>query len=34
MKKFVFVLATLGLAVASAANRHNVTIYEPVAISG
>ena len=34
MKKFVFAFATVGLALASAAHRHNVTIYEPVAISG
>ena len=34
MKKFVFAFATLALAVSSAANRHNVKIYEPAQVGG
>lgn len=34
MKKFVFAFATLTLAVASAANRYNVKLYEPAEVGG
>ena len=34
MKKFIFAFATLTLAVASAANRYNVKLYEPAQVGG